>query len=241
MTRLLVSVRSVVEAREALEAGVDLIDLKEPLRGSLGAVDAQTAADVAAAIAGRAPLSAACGELLESDDFEPSAVAPPLVLPRGIAYAKLGLASCADLSDWPRRWARWIERLPESVAPVAVVYADWREARAPAPDEVLQHATALHCRAVLIDTAGKSRGDLTRHFPLAQLQRFAAEIRRAGLLSVLAGSLSWEKLPQILELEPDYVAVRGAVCRGERTGALDARLVRQWVERLHAVEGTTEK
>lgn len=232
MTRLLVSVRSVVEAREALEAGVDLIDLKEPARGSLGPVDAQTIADVVAAIGGRAPLSAAAGELRDIDNAEPGATCSLQHLPDGIAYAKLGLAGCAGWADWPRRWAQWIERLPETVAPVAVVYADWREAAAPAPEEILTHAAALGCRAVLIDTAGKSHGDLLHHFPRAELRRFAAEIRGAGLLSVLAGSLSWESLASVLDLQPDYVAVRGAVCCGDRTGALDARRVRQWVERL---------
>ncbi len=37
MTKLLVSVRSVDEAEMVLEAGVDLIDVKEPRSGSLGA------------------------------------------------------------------------------------------------------------------------------------------------------------------------------------------------------------
>ena len=36
MTRLLVSVRDALEARVAMGAGVDLIDVKEPRRGSLG-------------------------------------------------------------------------------------------------------------------------------------------------------------------------------------------------------------
>lgn len=232
MTRLLVSVRSVDEAREALAAGVDLIDLKEPARGSLGPVDAQTAADVLSAIGGRAPLSAAAGELREIENFDTESLRFPLGGPAGIAYAKLGLAACGGAPDWPRRWARWIEHLPESVAPVAVAYADWRQAAAPAPEEILAHAAALNCRAVLIDTAGKSQGGLLRHFPLPRLRRFATEIRGAGLLTVLAGSLSQESLPQILELQPDYVAVRGAVCQGGRNGPLDGHKVRQWVERL---------
>jgi uncharacterized protein (UPF0264 family) len=41
-TRLLVSVRSAAEARLAVAAGVDLIDIKEPRAGSLGAVSRET-------------------------------------------------------------------------------------------------------------------------------------------------------------------------------------------------------
>ena len=115
---------------------------------------------------------------------------------------------------------------------MAVVYADWRQAKAPAPEEILTHAAALDCRAVLIDTAGKSAGDLLHHFPLPQLQSFMAEIRRAGLLNVLAGSLSQASLPHVLPLQPDYVAVRGTVRRGGRNGPLEGQKLRQWVELL---------
>ena len=46
MTRVLVSVRDALEARIALDCGVDLIDVKEPLRGPLGAADAVAMADM---------------------------------------------------------------------------------------------------------------------------------------------------------------------------------------------------
>lgn len=237
MTRLLVSVRSVDEALLALAAGVDLIDFKEPRRGSLGAVDFSLAAEMLEAIAGRAPMSMACGELVDgsasargraSRDLPASILFPP----GGISYAKLGLAGCATGADWLRRWADWIAGLPPGAAPVAVAYADWRQAAAPPPEEVLQHAAALGCRALLVDTFDKSQGDLLAHFRGAELRRFAAEVRTRGMLSVLAGSLSWRSLPEVLGAEPDYVAVRGAVCSGSRESALDGGLVRQWVERV---------
>jgi uncharacterized protein (UPF0264 family) len=54
--RLLVSVRDAAEAVEALAGGADWIDLKEPQRGPLGAVDAVTARDVVHVVAGRVPV-----------------------------------------------------------------------------------------------------------------------------------------------------------------------------------------
>ena len=269
MTRLLVSVRSVEEARVALDAGVDLIDFKEPRRGSLGAVDASTAAEIVQAIGGRAPLSMACGELIASAagvreataGSSPSGkgwvrveqtsgvpaeacVTPAQALdswgiaalclqpPLGVAYAKLGLAGCATISDWPRRWADWIAGLPSGTSPVAVAYADWRAALAPPPGEVLEHAAGLGCRAVLVDTFDKSGGDLLRHFSSAELRQFIKDVRSRRMLIVLAGSLSLDSLPRVLEAEPDYVAVRGAVCSGSREASLDADLVQQWVESI---------
>lgn len=232
MTRLLVSVRSVAEAREALAAGVDLIDFKEPDRGPLGAVDSRLAAEMAHSVGGRVPLSMACGELREFGLAAENENCAATIIPPGIAYAKLGLAGCATDARWLRRWARWIESLPPATAAAAVVYADWREVSAPSPEEVLRHATALGCRAVLVDTANKSAGDLLHYFCVADLRRFVADARDRRMLSVLAGSLSWRRLPQALDARPDYVAVRGAVCSGSRHQPLDGALVRRWVERV---------
>ena len=242
MTRLLVSVRSVAEARQALAAEVDLIDFKEPRRGSLGPVDGQLAAEMVLAIGGRAPVSMACGELAS---FASEAPDPSAALwrhpPAGVAYAKLGLAGCAAQADWVRLWADWTAGLPAGASPVAVAYADWRRAASPPPDEVLRHASALGCRAVLVDTFDKSAGDLLRHFDAEALRRHVGEVRRRGMLSVLAGSLSWTSLTVVLAARPNYVAVRGAVCSGSRETALDAGLVRQWVERLQELNANQEQ
>lgn len=238
MTRLLVSVRSVGEARDALAGGADLIDLKEPRHGSLGAVDAKTAAAVARAVGDRAPLSVAAGELKDLDRSPCEACLPASAVPEKFAYAKLGLAGCVAISDWRRRWSRWRESLPAGVAPVAVVYADWRDAAAPPPDDVLDFAAAVSSRAVLVDTHGKLQGDLLQCFPLPELGEFVARIRRHRLLSVLAGSLTYEALPQVLRLQPDFIAVRGAVCRGGRGGIVDKELVRKWADRLLSGAGS---
>jgi len=66
--KLLVSVRDAAEARAALVGGADLIDVKEPSRGSLGRAEADTIAAVAHAVGGRTPVSAALGELRDWAD-----------------------------------------------------------------------------------------------------------------------------------------------------------------------------
>ena len=67
-TGLLVSVRSAAEALVAMAGGADLIDVKEPSRGSLGAVDPEVLSEICDAVGGRLPISAALGELAESVD-----------------------------------------------------------------------------------------------------------------------------------------------------------------------------
>ena len=64
---LLVSVRSVAEAQEAVAGGAAIIDVKEPSRGPLGRADADVTAAIAEAVAGRAQLTVACGELVAGE------------------------------------------------------------------------------------------------------------------------------------------------------------------------------
>ena len=67
--RMLVSVRDVAEAREAMRAGVDFIDLKEPSAGALGGLALPVIREVVAALrAGGLPLTLV-GRPRESDDL----------------------------------------------------------------------------------------------------------------------------------------------------------------------------
>ena len=227
MTRLLVSVRSGDEARAALAGGSDLIDVKEPSRGSLGAADPAVWEEVSEVVCGRTPTSVALGELIDggyptrSDKLS------------GFNFVKIGLAGCGPVVGWPRRWREFVSRLPADTTPVAVVYADWRTARAPDPDTVIEHAGRLGCGAVLFDTFEKTRGDLLDHLELQELERLSILVRRHASLVVLAGALHAGSLPNVLQLRPDYVAVRGAVCRHGRSGHVDPSLVRELARLVH--------
>ncbi len=223
MTQLLVSVRNADEARLALDAGAGLIDVKEPSRGPLGMPDSSVVREVVAVVGGRVAVSVALGELLEI-----SAPVGPII-PAGVGYAKLGLSGCGDRRDWVERWEAVLEAYPPGVRRVAVVYADWQACRCPAPETIVAAASGQRCEALLVDTFDKSRGRLLDHWPLADLGRFVERVRSAGMAIVLAGSLDAAALTPVLSLEPDWIAVRGAVCRGGREGQLDAALARTLV------------
>lgn len=222
MTRLLVSVRDVAEARTALEVGVDLLDLKEPNRGPLGAVNATTVREVVDLVAGRVPVSIALGELLDL----PTDPRSSLAISRGIAYIKLGLAGCTSHPNWISRWQEIIDAAPPSAAPVAVIYADGASVAAPSAEEILEAASQVGCRAVLVDTAVKNGRGLLDHWPPALLREFLAAARERRLTTVIGGGLTLETIPIAAASGPDYVAVRGAACSGSRTSALCAVALR---------------
>ena len=108
MTRPLVSVRCVREARRASEGGADLVDIKEPSRGSLGAASMPVIQAIVQEFAVRVPVSAACGELLEARfAFEQ--------LPTELAFAKIGLQGCAAVPDWRQRLRAAWSRIPPTI------------------------------------------------------------------------------------------------------------------------------
>ena len=125
------------------------------------------------------------------------------------------------MDDWSTEWSRVIAGAPAGSRPVAVVYADWREAESPSPEAVLAVAVESAAAALLVDTFGKDGRTLLDHLSIAQLGEFVHHVRGAGLTVVLAGSLTLTTLPAILPLSPDLIAVRGAVCQGSRRGSVD--------------------
>jgi uncharacterized protein (UPF0264 family) len=142
-----------------------------------------------------------------------------------VSFAKLGLARAARWTDWPQRWADALSRLPASVVRVAVAYADWRTCGAPAPRSVLREGRRLGCAAALLDTFEKRAGGLFHYCPQDEVAEWIIGARATGMLAVLAGSLTLETARRAASLRPDYIAVRGAACRGGRSGELDAERI----------------
>ena len=149
MTGLLVSVRNAEEAATAVLAGADLIDVKEPLAGSLGAASPDAVADVMLTVGGRRPTSIALGELRENVAWSQYAERLSQVnLPR---FVKFGLAGCwrprpdKERDELIERWRTALAPLPATVGPVAVLYADWQAAESPPPEIILHCAKELHC------------------------------------------------------------------------------------------------
>jgi uncharacterized protein (UPF0264 family) len=221
--KLLVSVRDATEAGIAVKAGADWIDVKEPSRGALGRSDTATIGEVAARVAGRRPVSAAAGEL---DDLAPEIVGEMAEI-SGLQLVKIGLAGVAGSPDWITRWYRVIEQFRDvAIQVAAVAYADWRRAAAPPPETIIAHAVG-RCDALLVDTFDKLGPATTDLLAPESLADLVAAAHQAGMLTVLAGRLSGQSLRLAATANPAYVGVRGAVCRGNRTSAIDARLVRE--------------
>jgi uncharacterized protein (UPF0264 family) len=229
--RLLVSVRSAVEVEAAVEGGAEIIDAKEPRRGSLGAVDAVTLAGIAGAVPEGMPFSIALGDCTTPEDARRA-----VDLTRAVArrpselYVKVGLAGVVESAAGRSVLEAAIAAARGSALEpqvVAVAYADHQLATSLAPPAILDIAAEAGARGVLLDTWTKAGLPVFDWLAALHIGRWLAEARSRGLLTALAGSLSLDHMDLVCRLDPDVVGVRGAACERGRTGAVSARLVGQ--------------
>lgn len=211
---LLASVADLHEMGVARAGGADIVDLKQPAFGALGAwsQEALTAAVLLwNAWGGHRPaLSATAGD----QPMVPALLlaAAERIASAGVPIVKVGLFASPHAAN-----------CVEALAPLAartrligVLFAD------EGPDFGLIPALGRAGFAgVMIDTADKKAGPLTEHLDPLTLSQFVIEARRHGLMTGLAGSLRLDDIPALAAAGPDYLGFRGALCTGGRTGSLD--------------------
>jgi (5-formylfuran-3-yl)methyl phosphate synthase len=217
-TGLLVSVRSAEEALVALEGGAEVVDVKEPRRGALGAANVEVWRAVQEVVGERVITSAALGEFM-GDPIEALARQA-----NGFRYAKIGLAGCGG--SWKSQWLNVVDALPSGVLPVPVAYADLHFARSQVYEDALEIARGSEARMVLIDTFDKSGGGLLSHLEIEKLQALLRSAGEVGVRLALAGSLQAEDISRLVEIAPAYLCVRGAACEGGRDGTVDLARVK---------------
>jgi uncharacterized protein (UPF0264 family) len=211
MTRFLASVRDAVEAEVALRAGADIIDLKDPSNGALGALDIAAIRASATSIAGRAPVSATIGDLPMHAETVRQAVLATAAC--NVDYVKLGLFPDGDA----RRCLDHLAAETRRVRLIIVLFAD------AFPDfDAVAEAARIGAKGVMLDTMGKNSGSLLDNFSYGALTRLVETARGEGLIVGLAGSLRAAHVPPLLRLNPDLLGFRGALCRGgTRNASLD--------------------
>ncbi len=226
--QLLVSVRSADEVGPALDGGADIIDAKEPDRGSLGPVPAGTLAQIFRSSPDDQPVSAALGDFATSDEVE--SIFRELRLPPRAAptYLKLGCGGAGSpevasivLKTALSQAERWTS--PPHI--VAVAYADAERTGSLPPDVVCRVAADAGVAGILVDTHVKDGTGLLHWLSPSQLAAWVRHAKGVGLLTGVAGSLGAADLESACLGLPDVVGFRGAVCDGGRSGRVVAERV----------------
>jgi len=238
--RLLVSVRNSEEALSAIAGGCDILDVKEPDRGSLGMADLATLMHIIGSVPNdpcRLEISAALGEVTEWQRGESPRLSAGQSLPAGCDLLKIGCAGLGTDSNWRTVWNQTRQAISASMLTpprwVAVGYVDWQAADAPQVNQIVQAAIEDDCRGVLLDTFTKSGRWLLDWISVVELQSIAEQVHAQGLFLALAGSLSIAKMIHLKTIPADILAIRGAACRqGERRSEITVESVQAFKSAL---------
>ena len=229
MIKLLISIKHPFEFESALRGGADIIDVKDPSRGSLGLPDYSVLREVVGRVRrfdmSEVEISFAGGDFRRFEPFLEyiAYVAGSL----GVNYFKIGLA-IKSVDEARVVGLRVLDVLKSfNTKLVLVGYADFKRVESIEPLEVLEVSRGVEADVVMIDTYvkdGKSTFDfLSKNY----LECFTEEARKNGLITALAGSLRTYHVLDAIKLRFDIVGFRGAVCIGGRDGVVSEELVRE--------------
>jgi FolB domain-containing protein len=216
MTLMLASVTNQAEAEAVWAGGADIIDLKDPAKGALGAVDSNVAAGVVRLIGKRKLISAAAGVAGGTPGEVVDAVAA--MAASGVDFIKVAFFPGKAAADCVRA----LGRRANNTKLVGVLFADGE------PNlDMLRLMADNGFAGAMLDTAKKGAGRLFDHMDIAALDRFVGRCRENGLMAGLAGSLEAPDVPRLLPLHPDFLGFRGSLCQGGvREAAIDEVSVR---------------
>jgi (5-formylfuran-3-yl)methyl phosphate synthase len=206
---------SAEEARAGLAGGADIIDVKDPREGALGAPSARVLTEVISAVGDAAPVSVALGD----QPWPPhtAGLAARGAAACGAAFVKVGLHGVRELDGAVALMSAVADAVGSEVAVIACAFAD---AGTPQWLPALVERTGI--AGALIDTFRKDGRGLYEWLSEAELTSLIGRIRDAGGTFAVAGQL---RLGELCRVEADVVGVRSAVCGGDRTAHLEEGLV----------------
>jgi uncharacterized protein (UPF0264 family) len=225
---LLVSPSSVEEARNALAA--DIIDVKKPSEGSLGANYPWVIKAIKSLT--DKPVSAAIGDF----SFLPGGAALTALgaACAGADYIKVGLkfSGAEEARELIGGVVRAVkDEYPEKYVVIAA-YADYARLSTISPFEIIPLAAGAGADIAMIDTGIKDGKSLFDYLAEDDLRTFNDSSHKAGLKTALAGSLRFEDLEVLKRIDPDIIGVRGMVCGGDRSSKIRQDLVDRAVQMI---------
>ncbi len=231
---LLISPINTDEALEAIEGGADIIDVKNPKEGSLGANFPWVIRSIRELTPEGMQVSATLGDV----PYKPGTVALAATgaVVSGADYIKVGLYGTKNYKealDVMENVVRAVKDLNEDALVVASGYADAYRVGAVDPIEIPRIANDSGADLAMVDTAVKDGKTLFDFMDDETILYFTSEIHDYGLKSALAGSIKEEQLQKLSQLGCDVVGVRGAACTGGDRNS--GRIQRSAVERLKKI------
>jgi (5-formylfuran-3-yl)methyl phosphate synthase len=221
------------EAQEAIAGGADIIDVKNPQEGALGANYPWVIRRIREITPRNLQVSCTLGEV---GNFPGSVSLAALgAASLGVDYIKVGLYGIKTSKE-AIYLLQNVNKAAKECNPkikVAVAgYADAGKIGAINPLLIPEIAHKAQVDVAMLDTSVKDGKNLFDHLTEEKLRKFVVLAHGFGLEAALAGSLRAQDLPVVYGLGADIAGLRGAACTNSNrvTGQITRELVSELVE-----------
>ena len=228
MTAMLASVKSLEEADIVVKAGVDILDLKDPNHGALGALEVELIKSIVDKYSDKITISATIGD----KPFDIDLIKPSIdsIIETNVDIIKVGVFS----NDFNQSlFESLIEYKKQNIKIVLVFFAD----KFFDYIEITKLLDSSVIYGVMLDTANKNSGSLLEITDIERLNEFVIMAKKNNLFTGLAGSLKSDDIKYLLPLQPDYLGFRGALCSdNDRVARLDELSVHRIKQQIFNTE-----
>ncbi len=234
--KLLVSVVNKTEALDSIKGGADILDVKNPKEGSLGANFPRVIKEVREVMPKNLELSATIGDLPNLPGTASLAALGAAV--SGVDYVKVGLFGVKTIEEATTLMTevvRAIKDYDSGLKTIASGYADFRTVGCVNPLELPMVAHKAGADGVLVDVKIKNgQSNLFSFLADEELKELVDKAHDHNLLAALAGSLGTTDIPHVHRLGADIIGVRGAVCtkKDRVSGKLEQEKVNAFAEAI---------
>jgi uncharacterized protein (UPF0264 family) len=236
--KLLISPANAKEAAEAIEGGADIIDVKNPKEGAMGANYPRVIKQIKAITPRHLEVSCTLGEVPNLPGTISLAALGAASL--GVDYLKVGLygLKTKEAVFLLQNVNKVAKEFDPKLKVVAAGYADAERIGAIEPLLIPEIAHKAQADVAMLDTAIKDGKNLFHYLTFDQLRKFISSTHDFGLMAALAGSLRKQDLPPVYTLGADIAGIRGAACtNSDRVeGQINRRLVRELTETVKQAE-----
>jgi hypothetical protein len=227
------------EASEAIAGGADIIDVKNPHEGALGANFPWVIKRIKEITPKNILLSCTLGEVPNLPGSISLAALGAASL--GVDYIKVGLYGFKTRQEATyllKNVNKAAKEYNPKIKVAATGYADAERIGAINPLLIPEIASKAQVDVAMIDTAVKDGKNIFAFLSVEQLQKFIDSSHNLGLEVALAGSLRKQDLSEVYRLGADIAGLRGAACiNNDRvTGQINRKLVHELIETIRQAE-----
>ena len=237
--KLLISPRTIEEAKIVISNQIEYIDCKNPEEGSLGANFPWIIKEMKGLIPKNSPqlLSATIGDFPNLPGSASLAALGAAV--SGADIIKVGLKGPKNEKDAikiMKNVVKAVRDYDKKIIIVAAGYADrMRMDSSPEFMSIPTIASESQADIAMLDTYIKDGKGLFDFLKVEQLIQFKNKASKFGLDVALAGNLRTKDIPLIKMISPEIIGVRSAVCEGydRNNGSIKADLIEKLKEELY--------